>query len=483
MERRLWSSVVGTRVAPSRSAEERRSDLRGNGRRRPNELRCGPPSRSKRRWAATPAVILALVFGFLTPREVCVQARRVATAWAVVRAEWHHVEYEAKILQACVASKVQSLKLICDLGVEDRLGEFRNLRHLDVHSACLGLCFSRWIHLTSLELVWDVSIHHVRDDLRSLRTLRINGYVNNRSLLVISRLVQLEHLDLRRTHAVTDEGLEHLCSLTELRSLRFLALDTNAHSRLVANINGNISQGMLERLFSKIGATLEVLTINHLNVFSHKLALACPALRQLLIALDDVVYLRSVVPLLHLRVLTIESTGSVWTQHQSWKQMGTLVQLTALTLCDCSLHGELAWLANLKALQTLNLALNPMLADESLVVLASLPELRRLDLGSCNDITDAGLAHLQNLQSLSLLGCMEITDDGMAHLSRLKSLRALNLHDCRHITLHGLLDLDLPNLRSLFINHDIDLRHARLIFPRANVSNAFRYANLFDSCD
>jgi internalin A len=67
--------------------------------------------------------------------------------------------------------------------------------------------------------------------------------------------------------------------------------------------------------------------------------------------------------------------------------------------------------------------------DEGLVVLKRMPRLRRLNLGS-NNLSNAGLMHLRELSQLEELNLhfnRRITDDGLAHLATLTNLKTLDL--------------------------------------------------------
>jgi hypothetical protein len=82
--------------------------------------------------------------------------------------------------------------------------------------------------------------------------------------------------------------------------------------------------------------------------------------------------------------------------------------------------------------------------------------LRRLDLGGCSNITDAGLASLSSsltgLQTLNLYGCRNITDAGLSSLSSsLTGLQKLSLSSCENITDAGLSSLSssLTGLQTL----------------------------------
>ena len=100
--------------------------------------------------------------------------------------------------------------------------------------------------------------------------------------------------------------------------------------------------------------------------------------------------------------------------------------------------------------------------------------LRRLDLGGCSKITDAGLlsvsSSLTGLQTLNLRGCDKITDAGLSSVSSsLTGLQTLNLECCDKITDAGLslLSSSLTGLQTL------DLSRCRKITDAGLASAAF----------
>ena len=82
-----------------------------------------------------------------------------------------------------------------------------------------------------------------------------------------------------------------------------------------------------------------------------------------------------------------------------------------------------------------------------------LPNLRRLDLGYCQNITDAGLEHVAEIETLNLLflmACDGITDQGLRHLAKMDHLETLDLRGCKGISDAGLEQLAaMTNLKFL----------------------------------
>jgi hypothetical protein len=86
------------------------------------------------------------------------------------------------------------------------------------------------------------------------------------------------------------------------------------------------------------------------------------------------------------------------------------------------------------------------ITDEGLEQLANLdlPHLDTLDLGWCNNITDAGVAHVCRIQTITMLlltACANITDGAMTQLANTKNLTYLDLRGCPGITDRGIQEL------------------------------------------
>jgi hypothetical protein len=87
------------------------------------------------------------------------------------------------------------------------------------------------------------------------------------------------------------------------------------------------------------------------------------------------------------------------------------------------------------AVTCLNLSENRKVTDNGLKRIASLINLRMLNLSSC-DITDRGLVWLKDLQRLKVLNlsyCNRISDAGLKHLRELRGLTYLDLQGCPRI--------------------------------------------------
>ena len=108
-----------------------------------------------------------------------------------------------------------------------------------------------------------------------------------------------------------------------------------------------------------------------------------------------------------------------------------------------AMNGDYGFCEALRHLQTLP----GITGDKTMqVVSEDCKELQSLDLRSCRNITDAGMASLsegcKELRLLNLDSCDKITDAGLASLSEgCKELRSLNLEYCRNVTFASLASL------------------------------------------
>ncbi|MCI0459201.1 MAG: hypothetical protein L0Z62_19770 [Gemmataceae bacterium] len=131
----------------------------------------------------------------------------------------------------------------------------------------------------------------------------------------------------------------------------------------------------------------------------------------------------------------------------------------------------------------LRFAAHDRTTDNDLALLAAVPQLGRLDLGSANKLTDKALAHLKHvpklkelnlafsnfsdaglaqlkglteLEWLDLSGMRMLTDSGLAHLKRLTSLKTLDLSNADSVTDSGLARLKgLTKLEVLKLNRRV----------------------------
>ena len=124
--------------------------------------------------------------------------------------------------------------------------------------------------------------------------------------------------------------------------------------------------------------------------------------------------------------------------------LARLGQLRSLVWTPSKSGDRLVGVATLKQVHFLNLKYGNF-GDRGLQDLAGMTQLRALDLGGCQNITNDGLAVLGNFKSLEALDLSgtNITDPGMKHVAKLRELRQLGLG------ISGLVDFKGDGLRDL----------------------------------
>ncbi len=195
--------------------------------------------------------------------------------------------------------------------------------------------------------------------------------ITNDGLEHLKTLTKLTALNLRDCYRITDHGLIHLKSLTNLTYLNLNGV--GRHTEM--DFNGLMAHGIYN--FPMItDAGLE-----HLKELSNLKFLGLSGAKNIT---DE--------GIAHLKALT---------------------KLTSLNISGCD-----------------------KITDDGLEHLQVFSNLTSLDLSNL-EITDRGLEHLKRLARLTLLelnSCYEITDDGLEHLKELPNLSTLNLIYCYQLT-------------------------------------------------
>ncbi len=149
------------------------------------------------------------------------------------------------------------------------------------------------------------------------------------------------------------------------------------------------------------------------------------------------------------------STRVADVQLAGFSLLADLPDLTKVSLASCQQVTDLGvrHLARLGHLTALDLSACNRLTDASLAVLPAFHVLAALNLEGCAQLTDDGLAHLLQLPrlcDLNLAFCSRVTDRGAAALSRVSGLTHLNLTGCGELTDAGLRSLSsLSEVRAL----------------------------------
>jgi F-box and leucine-rich repeat protein 14 len=127
-----------------------------------------------------------------------------------------------------------------------------------------------------------------------------------------------------------------------------------------------------------------------------------------------------------------------------------------ITLCDrISSKGLQFFIASLPNLQKLTMYSCSQLTDEGLVAISKFPALRELKLGECDKVTaTTGFRHLaancKNLANLDIHQVSSVNDDVLDSISQLPQLDYLRLASCNNFTGQGLKNLaKAPALKKL----------------------------------
>ena len=306
--------------------------------------------------------------------------------------------------------------------------------------------------------------------LSSLKELELQGgfgaigaSVGDSGLTHLAQIKSLESLDLRYGR-FTDEGLRHLCSLPGLRRL-FIP---NNHSftadglRHLTQMQSLEELGIGSRNLTDAGLSYitEMTALKNLRLFDARLITndgvarlaALKALQKLNIFYAPKVTIAGVNCLNTLTNLEeLEAyTGRKADDTESDKaklNIGQLTKLRKLRISICQ-DEDLACLAHLKHLKTLELTGRGPLTDKGLVYLRGLTCLTQLRIDNAC-LTDEGLENLADMKKLSTLTISgDFTGDGLRNLERLKGLTYLRIISVGSLDSNavGRLRQKLPNL-------------------------------------
>ena len=127
---------------------------------------------------------------------------------------------------------------------------------------------------------------------------------------------------------------------------------------------------------------------------------------------------------------------------------GTEINIRVHNIDNPTLKLLVEEIAAVPELAFLNLSENRKITDSGLEALASLTQLKGLNLSSC-DITGPGLTYLSaltQLEHLNLSYCNRIADLGLRMVKSLRSLVYLDLQGCVKITRAGMTKIDRRGL-------------------------------------
>jgi internalin A len=323
-----------------------------------------------------------------------------------------------------VAPQIEELNLTNSRGITGKgLGRFQALRRLNAAQTAVDdeglLIVGSLPHLSDLALrqtrVMGPGLRH----LEAVSTLTKFDYsevqVGNEVLEHLWRLKQLKHLDLHSTRIV-GAAIDEQASLPVLESLNlsYASVTDEGIARLAASL-----------------PALETLDLSHT-----------------LVADQGIVHLE-VLP--HLKRLNLAATGVSDVGMEHLRKLRSLEDLD-LSQTKISLKG-LAHLEGLKGLERIVLP-RIRLDQDMLRIVASLPELRDLNLSAHEEVGDAEVAILIKAKKLERLDLTRspIGNSGIECLKDLTKLRELWL-DTTKVTDDGLAVLTrLPNLGLLYVS-------------------------------
>lgn len=266
----------------------------------------------------------------------------------------------------------------------------------------------------------------VRRGIRKVQVLSLKRSIRD----VVLHVQHLESLNLSGCYNITDQALA-LAFQAECPSLR--VLDLSLCKQISDHGLGKIAQNV---------RGLEVLELGGCcNVTNNGLLLIAWGLRKLRRLNLRSCWVVSDTGIGHLAGMTSEAEGNLRLEHLG------LQDLPSLT--DEALRHVAAGLVGLRSV---NLSFCVSVTDSGLKHLARMPALEELNLGSCDNISDIGMAYLTDggsaLRSLDVSFCEKIGDPALVHISQgLFQLRSLSLNHCQ-ITDEGLARL-AKNLHGL----------------------------------
>jgi hypothetical protein len=252
----------------------------------------------------------------------------------------------------------------------------------------------------------------------------------------ISDMGGLRHLDLRGCAQLTDAGIQKLCKLKKLESLRMGGL------KKVTKLDFISGMPSLEFLEGNNCSGLGMVILNSVRHTgpSHKTATTQ-------VILDG----RSALP--GLKHLSLHNCQLI-----TDKSIEVLAGLTGLQFLDVGncprlSNACMSSISEMRHMVSLNVSNNPLISDDGLDVLRGAKRsMRHLDISGCNKVTDTGIKsvarNLKYLETLRIARCTQLSNESLkGPVEWLLSLRTLDLTDCLKINDSGI--AALQNLHEL----------------------------------
>jgi hypothetical protein len=290
--------------------------------------------------------------------------------------------------------------------------------------------------------------------------------------------------DLRLPHGFTDAGINHLANLDHLNYLwvncagnspltdKSLVTISNLHRLEELHISGTgfTNEGIELLRNLKNLSTLHIAFWSGLDNETLKLLAGLPKLRDLSWSSSDNVTMSGLSALNNLAGLENLNARDI-RQDDGGLDLSGLKKIRRLrimmrhhttrvgnkfvTTWDAYHDSDLTSLSGLTNLENLSLT-GPGIGDAGLKHLASLTNLKYLQIGGSTNLTDNGLKHLANMRRLDSLtiGDSRITERGLAHLYPLKTLHIITIKSTIPVSGKAIarLKTELPHLQALDIS-------------------------------
>lgn len=366
-----------------------------------------------------------------------------------------------------VAPHVSRRALLTD--VVSAAQKFESLQALDLDGCC-GPCtsesfyeISKLPNLSSIRLsglcITDAAIRSLAKSgsLRGLCLFKV--LVTNLGLAAISRMPQLESLELKQLDMISNFGLEGLSSLKQLKIKRCPGISDEGLYKIGKYPN-------LERL-SVISMNLTdqgLMGLKHLNMLE-ELELSCRNMTE-----NGLIHIAA---LTNLRVLCLWEIEDI----NFPPKVINIPCLKELSLnTNSKLKGsEITSIERWPGLERLRLHGMDDIGLEELLNLESLQSLCELGIGQIRSLSESQirqLCQLSHLTRLNLRGCHGIRNSGVAELTALTNVSELFLHDCDRITITGLQHIvQMHQLVKLTLGPNIDDECLEMITNLPNLTH------------
>ena len=312
-----------------------------------------------------------------------------------------HVSLDQADVTEALAEQLAKIKSMKSLTIyHDRLTEkmLNNLRKLE--------------QLEFLKISTAVEHLHTICNFKSLSQLRSLDIAYSISAQEILELQQLKNLQYLRLSGITDEHVESIAKLKNLKSLSLAYLQLTA-----VGWDTLSSLPYLQSLASDFSDKTNILGLSKI---SHLRTLHLETSPQ---------YVHLLKTLYNLTSLSIRSYDrESFTEHE-WCCLQDLKELNSLDIYECKVsYKGLRYLKGMQKLQSLCIRTNTNIEPEELDNVRYMKSLRQLVIPR-SKIGDKSLAALQELPNLNFLDISEggISDAGLSHLEKLTKLTYLNI--------------------------------------------------------